>query len=237
MELVHEDDAVRIERLPGEGRRVVAAFSGIGHGFGGMQRAEFVGTASQGGRNTVLFLTDRRRSWYTAPGVVARMADAVGAELARAGLPACHTIGNSMGGYGAIRLARDMPVAVALAFSPQATMDRRLIDEPRWDEYRPAIVMADHLPLGDCLVPQTRFWAVFGAASRREVAHRNLLPDVPQLTCLMLPGGGHNIVQLLKEADLLAPLVDAMMDDDAGRTAALAAAFAAGIAARAAAAD
>ena len=202
------------------------AFSGIGHGFGGMQVAEFTGTASNGGRNTVLFVTDRRRSWFTAGGLVARTAGLVGAELLRLGLPACYTIGNSMGGYGAIRMSREMPVAAALAFSPQVSMDRRIIDEHRWPEHRPAIVMEHHLPLYDCLVPGTRYYAVFGGASRPELAHRNLLPDTPGLTCLALPGGGHNIVRLLKEAGVLVPLVHAMLDRDDDSVAAITARFA-----------
>ena len=230
MELVHEDEALMVERLPGEGRRLVVAVSGIGHGFGGLQRAEFAGTAADGGQNTVLFVTDRRRSWFTAEGIVARIAGLVQGELARMGLPACHTIGNSMGGYGAIRLAREMPVAVALAFSPQASMDPARIDEQRWPEHRPAIVLDRHLPLSACLVPQTQHYAVFGAASRIERAHRALLPDVPHLTCLMLPGGGHNIVRILKGSGHLVPLVAAAMDDDAARVAAVTAEFAAAVA-------
>ncbi len=232
MEIVHEDPLLLIERLAGEGRRLVVAVSGIGHGFGGMQRVEFVGTAADGGRNTVLFVTDRTRSWFTADGIVARIADVVQGELARLGLPACHTIGNSMGGYGAIRLAVDMPVAVSLAFSPQASMDPALIAEHRWPEHRPAIVMARHLPLSACIDTATQHHAIFGAAARIERDHRALLPDAPNLTCLMLPGGGHNIVRVLKGTGHLLPLVEAMMDSDAARIQGVTADFTAAIAAQ-----
>ena len=230
MEILHDDPLLLIERLQGGGRRLVVALSGIGHGFGGMQRVEFVGTAADGGRNTVLFVTDRSRSWFTAEGIVARIADVVQGELARLGLPACHTIGNSMGGYGAIRLAVDMPVAVSLAFSPQATMDPALIAERRWPEHRPAIVMERHLPLSACIAPYpphaaAQHYAVFGAASRIERDHRALLPDAANLTCLMLPGGGHNIVRILKGTGHLLPLVEAMMDCDAARIATVIADF------------
>ncbi len=232
MEILHEDPLLLIERLAGEGRRLVVAVSGIGHGFGGMQRVEFVGTAADGGRNTVLFVTDRTRSWFTADGIVARIADVVQGELARLGLPACHTIGNSMGGYGAIRLAVDMPVAVSLAFSPQASMDPALIAEHRWPEHRPAIVMARHLPLSACIDTATQHHAIFGAASRIERDHRALLPHAPNLTCLMLPGGGHNIVRVLKGTGHLLPLVEAMMDSDAARIQGVTADFTATIAAQ-----
>ena len=232
IDILHEDPLLLIERLQGEGRRLVVAVSGIGHGFDGMQRVEFAGTASDGGRNTVLFVTDRTRSWFTADGIVARIAEVVQAELARLGLPACHTIGNSMGGYGAIRLARDMPVAVSLAFSPQASMDPSLIAEHRWPEHRPAIVMVRHLPLSACIAPHpphaaAQYFAVFGAAARIERNHRALLPDAPNLTCLMLLGGGHNIVRVLKGTGHLLPLVEAAMDGDAARVAAVTADFAA----------
>ena len=230
MELLLDDPLLTIQRLPGQGRRLVVAFSGIGHGFGGMQAAEFMGTAADGGRNTVLFVTDTTRSWFTAPGIVDRIAGQVQAELLRLGLPACHTIGNSMGGYGAIRMAREMPVAVALAFSPQVSMDPALMDEHRWPEYRPAIVSDRHLPLAACLVPATRNYAVFGATSRIERNHRALLPeDGPNLTCLMLQGGGHNIVRILKQAGHLVPLVRAAMDTDDARIADVTRAFTASL--------
>jgi pimeloyl-ACP methyl ester carboxylesterase len=214
MELVFKDETLRIERLPGQGQRLVLALSGIGHGFGGMQRAEFVETASDGGRNQVLFVSDLLRSWYTTQGLVARISEIVATELALLGLSSCHTVGNSMGGYGAVRLSVDLPVATALSFSPQATMDRRFVNETRWEEYRPAIVMERHLPLWECIRPGCRYYTVFGADSRHEVAHRDLLPDRPELRALMLRGGGHNVVQLLKTSDCLKALVHAMLAQD-----------------------
>jgi pimeloyl-ACP methyl ester carboxylesterase len=214
MELVFQDDTLRVERLPGEGRRLVVALSGIGQGFGGLQRVEFAKTASDNGRNRVLFVSDRMRSWYTSKGLVARITDLVNEELERVGLSACHTLGNSMGGYGAVRLSVDFPVVVALSFSPQVTMDLTFINETRWEEHRPAIVMDHHLPLWDCLRPETRYYMIFGAASRRELAHRELLPDRPELRVLMLSGGGHNIVQLLKAAGCMTDLINAMLDQD-----------------------
>ena len=217
MHRLHDDDDLRIDHLPGREPRLVVAVGGIGHGFGGLQRAEFVGTASQGGRNHVLFVADRRRSWFTSPGLVERIAELAGGVMREIGAASCHTLGNSMGGYGAFRLSREMPVATASAFSPQASMDPALIDERRWEEHRPAIRLDRHPPLSECLVEGTRYAAVFGANSRREMAHRALLPAWPGLRVIELPDGGHNIVQILKEAEILMPLVAAMTeaDDDA----------------------
>lgn len=218
MDILHDDADLGVEYLaataPGGPRRLVVAFSGIGHGFGGLQRREFVGTAAQGGLNAVAFVSDKKRSWYTTPGLVDRIAGLVTGLLDRLGLESCDTLGNSMGGYGAARLAAAMPVGAALCFSPQASMDPALIDEPRWAEHRPAIRLENHPALGSVLVPRTRYYFVFGAASRREVDHRNLIPDGPGRNFLMLPGGGHNIVRLLKEAGELAPLVTAMLAQD-----------------------
>ena len=46
----------------------------------------------------------------------------------------------------------------------------------------------------------------------------------------MLRGGGHNIVRILKDSGHLVPLVEAVMDADAARVAAVTAAFAAAVA-------
>ena len=67
---------------------------------------------------------------------------------------------------------------------------------------------------------------------RIERDHRALLPDAPNLTCLMLPGGGHNIVRVLKGTGHLLPLVEAMMDSDAARIQGVTADFTAAIAAQ-----
>ncbi|WP_162798611.1 hypothetical protein [Sulfitobacter sp. SK012] len=230
MDTVYLDDALKVECLPGEGKRLVVVLSGIGHGFAGMQHAEFAGTASDGGQNTVMFVADRKRSWFSADGLVPKIADVVGEALHHAGLNACYTLGNSMGGYGAIRLTMDMPVKASLAFSPQFSMDRSVINEARWDQYRPFIDLSRHLPLSRCISPDTTHYAVFGAGSPPEVRHRDLLPHAPNLNCLMLPGAGHNIVVRLKETGHLKPLVLAMLNEDDGAIAQISARYALDIA-------
>ncbi len=219
-QLIHEDARLRVTYLPARGvgarpSELVVAFSGIGHGLGGMQTEEFAGSAAEkGGRNHVLFITDKQRSWFSAPGLMDEITDHVRKIAAQVGVSSCVTIGNSMGGYGAVRLSREFPVSCAVAFSPQFSMHPEIVVETRWEEHRPFIDLARHLPLSDCMAPPARYYLVFGGSSRSETKHRDLFPVFDGVTILSLPGAGHNIVQKIKDFGLLTTLVQALFAHD-----------------------
>lgn len=222
-QLIHEDARLRVSYLPARGTSarppvLVVAFSGIGHGLGGMQTEEFAGSATEkGGRNHVLFITDKQRSWFSAPGLMDEITDHVRKMAAEVGVASCVTIGNSMGGYGAVRLSREFPVSCAVAFSPQFSMHPDIVVETRWEEHRPFIDLSRHLPLSDCMAPPARYYLIFGGSSRSETKHRDLFPIFDGVTILSLPGAGHNIVQKIKEFGLLTALVQALFAHDAAQ--------------------
>ena len=236
LQLVHEDDGLRLQYLPGSTASLVVAFSGIGHGFGGMQTQEFTGTASDQGRNHVLFVADRRRSWYTTPGLIDTLVRIVGQTAARIGVPDVKTIGNSMGGYGAVRFSREFPVSAVASFSPQFSMARSVVREDRWDQFHAAIDFEAHLPLSDCLMAGTLYYLIFGGLGTTELKHRNLFPARPGLHLITLPGAGHNVVQKIKDYGLLEPCVQAIFAGDQARMLQLQADYVAAFTAAAAAA-
>lgn len=219
LQLVHEDAGLRVQYLPGTTASLVVAFSGIGHGFGGLQTQEFVGTASDQGRNHVLFVADRQRSWYTTDGLIDTLVNVVGQTAADIGVATCKTIGNSMGGYGAVRFSRDFPVSAVAAFSPQFSMSKAVVPEDRWDQYLPAINFAAHPPLSECLAERTQYYLIFGGLGRTELKHRDLFPARPGVHPVTLPGAGHNVVQKIKEFGLLDACVQAIFACDPARMA------------------
>lgn len=219
----YEDERLRVKYLPASGEDggkhgLVVAFSGVGLSLGGMQPDEFAGTASQaGGRNHVLFVTDKLRSWFSAPGLMDQITAHVREAAEHVGVSTVSTIGNSMGAYGAVRLSREFPVATVVAFSPQYSMNPDIVAETRWQEHRPAIDLSRHLPLKDCMAPPTRYNLVFGGLGRSEIRHRDLFPVFPGVRLLTLPGAGHNVVQKIKEFGLLSSLVSAFFAQDDAR--------------------
>ncbi|MDT8344506.1 MAG: hypothetical protein RQ752_08730 [Thermohalobaculum sp.] len=217
---IHEDDDLRIDRIDGRGGRLVLAFTGIGHGSGGLQRAEFVRSASQDGANTVLFVTDVKRSWYSAPGLLDRLRTRARAVWDELGQPAIVTIGNSMGGFGAILAARDLPVRAVLAFGPQFSMDESVVREPRWRQWRanfgPLPVRAlDEVMIGgtECA---TRFYLFHGTDGVEQRQIRGF-PAAPHVRHYLFDGAPHNVALPFKEAGTLDALIGAVaaLDDTA----------------------
>jgi hypothetical protein len=100
-------------------------------------------------------------------------------------------------------------------------MNRAIIDDARWEEHRPAIDFESHPLISQVLVARTRYYFIFGAASKREIAHRNFIPDAPERRVLMMPEAGHNIVQRLKGSGVLADMVQAMLRQDDAKVDAL----------------
>lgn len=104
----------RVEWIPG-GPDLVIAFASVGHDPGRMPSPEFVRSASAGGR-AALFVMDESRSWGTAEGFGAVVAEAV----ARVAAPGRRlAIGASMGGFAALKAAEAVELDAILAISPQ----------------------------------------------------------------------------------------------------------------------
>lgn len=214
MRTLIEDDDLLIRYLPGTDARLTVAFTGVGRGLGGIQRDEFVRSAADGGASHALFVTDRRRSWYARTGLAARIIAAVQEIVARRGIARVATLGNSMGGFGALWFADRLGATVAMAFAPQASTDPAVLPEPRWAQFRaqmdPAgIRTVDAVPGSACL----RF-AVFGARQRLDRPHADLIEARTGAQVYRLAEAGHGVARYLKERGQLAPLVAEMLAGD-----------------------
>ena len=191
-------------------------FTGVKAGFGDRKLDEFAASASDGGSNKVLFVTDRAASWYAAPGLWERICDLVQATCEHEETTELVTLGSSMGGYGAMLAARDLPVTRAIAFSPQVTMDRRILADDRWPDVEtvfgqpPIRSTAELVGKGE-----TEFFVAVGGGCAPDKAHVDLLPEHPKLHRYVLPVAIHNIARSLKEAGHLPDLIAALIE---GRT-------------------
>lgn len=210
--VLHEDADLLISWLPGAGHRAVLAFAGMVVALGGRQPLEFVGVAAAEGRH-VLFVSDLRHSWYSHPGLQDRIVRVVQDFCAAQGITDLCTIGNSMGGYGAILFASLLPVRHVAAFVPQILLTPELLAMQQWDEARACIqhgVVRDLVP--GMLTSTARFTLVYGDQDIDDNIHAAHLPKAANIDPLIVKGCDHKVSRWLKDRGVLAALGSAMLD-------------------------
>lgn len=208
IETVYRDDDLALRWLPGKSKRLVVVFTGMKLGFGGAEPSEFAQSASAKGENSVLFVTDRRVSWYAAPGLWRKALRLIRYLRNTEGLTEIVSLGNSMGGYAALLLPRDLRVSRAIAFAPQITMDPDILHDPRWPDIKarygalPVRSVADILGQG-----RTQYYMIAGEDCPEDMAHLALIADDQRVHRYVLPGAKHNPAKIMKEAGILSDVV------------------------------
>lgn len=222
IETLLEDEELRVRWLPGSTRSMVAVFTGRQHAFGAQAVDEFVTSAYAKGKNCVLFISDLKQSWYSRPGLWARIVEIVRTVVASENIEQVKTLGNSMGGYGALLLPRDVPVRRALAFCPQLSMDADVIAEDRWPASRAKFGVLPSRNIGmEMIQTGAHYYVVAGGGAPKDIAQLDLMPSHRRINRWVLPKGGHNIAERLKTAGLLPNLVAAMIRGNKPRIEAL----------------
>ena len=214
MEPLLTTDDLAITYLPGTGTDLVVAFTGIGALDGPHQKEEFIRVAWMEGRNHVAFVKDRLRSWFSAPGLQDRIIAAVLALRRRLGPGRLMTLGNSMGGHGALLMAGRMGADVAMGFAPQYSMKASVISDDRWDQFRGRMTEGGLAELKDWVDGSFTAYAVFGATSDIDRVHRDLLNRLTPTQVWEVTGTAHNVGAALKARGVLAGVVAAMMRGD-----------------------
>jgi hypothetical protein len=213
-----EDADLLIRHLPGETRRLVIAFTGIGHAMGGVQRDEFISIGSGAENNHVLFVTDRRRSWYSTAGIQESIIAEVHKLAKNLACDEILHIGNSMGGFGALLFAERIGARSAVGFVPQFTMNTAVIDETRWSQFREFMIPENLVSLDDFLHGETLTFAIFGEGSRKDVLHYQALSKIASLNTYLLDIGGHDVSKLLKARGILRASIESMLSGDIQET-------------------
>jgi pimeloyl-ACP methyl ester carboxylesterase len=215
--VIAEDDSLRIVALEGDTDIALVSFSGIGEGLGSLPKEEFR-KALSGSKHWQFFVVDKRCTWYTATSadIVRHLSPILGR------FRKVVTLGNSMGGYGALLFASRLPnCASAIAFVPQFSMDPRVVPkEKRWRRFTERIEdwPQQHLLQG---VPGTLpLHIFFGARERRDGPHIRLFKQhaTSGTSIYVLRGAAHDPARRLRDKGLLAATLDAIVVDNAGGT-------------------
>jgi pimeloyl-ACP methyl ester carboxylesterase len=213
MQIAIDDDDLRISYVRGAGNVTVVAFSGIGHGFGGIQTEEFRKSLT-GGDASVVFVIDKKRSWYNG-GMSRRIITAVNKLIMAFGTQHCITLGNSMGGFGAIVFARHfVSCSQAIAFSPQSSVHPAIAPfETRWNEWRDQISAWDVKDAAASLDAGIRYDLFFGAEDTMDGAHAERFRRLatPATTLHVIPACGHEVAAYLRTEAKLSGVLAALV--------------------------
>lgn len=208
-EVLHKATPLVVHYLPGRSQRLVVSFAGVGKQHFGAPPIEFFDTASNAGENHVLFISDPTRSWLNADGMDQAIVDLVTELKDRVGATEVVALGNSMGGFAAIRLAELMPINTVIAFAPQFSIDpKRVPEETRWERFQSKISNWSHPDIGTLTAPNTIYFIFHGSAPQ-EAVHWSRFPQDPRLNHFILVNVGHGVAKELRKRQVLQHVVQA----------------------------
>mgnify|MGYP001765935684 CR=1 FL=1 len=200
----------RISSAAGDSDVAVVAFSGVGLKFDGMPVEEFRNSLNQIRQNgraaSVIFVIDKKRKWYN-DGVMAPMVEQINAIIDRLGARRTVTLGNSMGGFGAIVFARRLRhCRQAIAFCPQSSIDPAVAPfETRWPEWRSGIRTWQVSDAAREFDPAVAYDIYFGKEDKRDVRHAQRFAQAAaaNVRVNVISGCSHDVARHLREAGKL----------------------------------
>jgi pimeloyl-ACP methyl ester carboxylesterase len=201
-------------------RLMLVAFGGINQRMG-MAPFEFFQLA----RNVPvkkLFFRDLHQAWYhrglgAAGGSIRQAADFIAKEISSQGITRTVMFGNSMGGYAAVLFGCLAHAQEVHAFSPQTFISPWKLIRARdfrwrrdvWRAYlsrEPAV----HYDLQAALSAgaSTRCFIHYSSSSKLDTVHARYLEGFPNVDLQSYSEGGHRLIQHLKQAGVLAGLLE-----------------------------
>jgi hypothetical protein len=188
-------------------QEAVIAFTGVGLGLGGIQKEEFARSLHQCGQlRDVYYVIDKTRSWFNST-----HEEIIGFFQSRLQDKRVITLGNSMGGFGAVLFSEQIPCCdTALAFCPQYSVHPEIVPfENRWTEHLSKITTWNH---PTCLPSQKvgiRKIILFGANDPLDRRHRILFEqhESNELCVYVIQGCAHDVGAFLKQKNILGEVI------------------------------
>lgn len=202
-------DGVEMWAYHGQSDRLVVSFSGIGREPTAVQPYEFAKSATGNGRDSALFISDTRRSWLNAPGLIEIIVREIEAMARKTSAAIVCTLGHSMGGFMAVVIPGFTKVDRAVAFGPQFSVHPEIAgDDLRWMEYREKIPEFRIATAEDHLNDTTQYF-VFHGRHWRERPQRDRFQPRDNLIHTIVPNTVHNVPHRLKRMKLQEPVIEA----------------------------
>jgi hypothetical protein len=215
MRILHKDDELEITHQSGDSQIAIISFSGIGMGLGGIQIEEFRKSLSGTSRH-IYFVKDKTRHWYNSS--FHKICDLLNEELSCRGIDYAITLGNSMGGFGAIIFAGQLRgCRCAIAFSAQSTVDPTIVPwEQRYRRYTNTVSHWAGLDAKNLLRPDVNYVLFFGDGDPLDIRHakRIAAAESPNLTIYVFPSAGHDLADYLKREGVLHHLIRTLVGEE-----------------------
>ena len=210
MEVIRKDDDLCVWRINGTSDRLLISMSSIGDTDDDQPVPQFMSIAN-GTSDTVLFISDPRRSWLSRPGIIDEIKAVIETEAARVNAQQIGIFGGSMGGFSALAMPAFTNIQVAIAFSPQFSVDPAVVpEETRWMDLRQQIPAFAISNIADVMNDTTRYYLFFGR-HQSEVHQRRLVRTMPNLQFYVMPNTSHNTALRMKKAQVLLPVLKACL--------------------------
>jgi pimeloyl-ACP methyl ester carboxylesterase len=201
-----DENPLRIRYMPGTGDTLVVSFSGVGKVRAEAPGPEFVGNASDGGKNHVLFVSDESRCWLNTPGMAEQIVHVIEQTTLEFDIKRVVALGNSMGGSMALIISQMFRFDAVLAIVPQFSVDPKVVpDEQRWKYFRKQI-KEFRFPKVDNLRPELTEYFIVHGGHFKEKPHVLRFEDQRGVGHYVLPDRGHRMAAHLKaegQLDLL----------------------------------
>jgi hypothetical protein len=209
-----DSSTVRVLCEEGSTDCAIVSFTGIGFGLGTIQKQEFAATIrSAGHRHSIYYVIDKQRRWYN--GIEDEVRETLSDVAAR--YRRVVTLGNSMGGFGAVYFAPDAGARRTLAFCPQFSLAPGSAPpgEDRWPEFRSRI---DTWTVDHALQSRTdgiEYFLFFGTDGAIDRAHAELYRrhGGTSVHTFMIEACGHDVAAFLKKAGVLHLLMRDIFSD------------------------
>jgi hypothetical protein len=215
--LLHDEHPLRIESTEGETSRLVVSFTSVGQERDKWPPKEFVGLASQGGRNHVMCITDISRCWMNSKGMSNLIVTKISDYVLEHGITKVMAIGISMGAYNALVLGQKMPLTRIICFTPQYSVHPDVLpEETRWRWFRKQITDWPHKQMDKLPKPPVPIY-MFHGDTPDERMHWERFPMAPNLKHYIFKGADHNFVRNMKGANTLRKIVVAAINNRPGR--------------------
>lgn len=211
MDFLLDDERCRIVHEPGNNGMAVVSFAGVGFALGGIQVEEFR-RSLDGSDFDIYFVIDKQRQWYN--GSYDIIVEVINSSLRARSIHTTFTLGNSMGGFGAVLFAGVLcQCRRAVAFSPQSSVHRdRAPFEDRWQEWTSSVAdwcvpdAVDHMRDG------VDYAFFFGSTEPRDLAHAKRFAAAPgrKFICVV-EESAHGVAAYLKRRGALVPLLNSVL--------------------------
>ncbi|WP_075219867.1 alpha/beta fold hydrolase [Acuticoccus yangtzensis] len=211
LRILFEDERLKISHQPGAPGLAYVVFNGIALKMAGAQPDEFVKTLGE--EVTAYFVTDKARGWFN--GIDERVRAVLTSDMAANGVTRTVTIGNSMGGFGALVFARDLPGCThAIAFVPQSSIKPNLVPfDKRYLKFARTVRRWTMPDAAAYFAPGIDYSVIHGTDGEEDTRHADRLCAAwPAMRRLRVAGGDHKAAQALKRRGVsLARLIHAIV--------------------------